>query len=394
MGFYRVRHAVRAVVFVLALLLVPAAFASGVQESSSIQVPTIFMSHVQVVREHEDTVFTSEEMKAFMAAAIKADKISDPMERCLHSPDPPGSHWSRDGLLAYCRYDLQPSMDLAEFDRLIKSGHADELDRQFSSWESDAKGHPDVFYRFVLVRFGVFDPDRQSLIESWKQQSPHSAYAYALSGWNYMNAGWRARGGKFASDTPQSNFDAMDNVMDRARGDIEMSIRLNPRLSTPYAAMIDIGTATGDKNYAMDGAKRGLTATGDKFPIFMQLTKYTSSRWHGDAQSQQWLLAGVDRFASSEPLLHVVRAVVLSYAAGIDYDVPVNGQWSVYRQVLDDVATQGLLRLVGKAALDHDQYALAYVYLSEAERFDPSDQEVRDERMQAASKMASAQAQN
>lgn len=390
MNLSRVGSAMRVIVCVLVLLCGQSVCASVPQESAATQVPKIFMSNVQAVSEHEAPVFSANEMSAFVAAATKADEIHDPMERCLHFPDPPGSHWSREGLTAYCRYSLQETVQLAEFDRLIKSGHARDLDERFSSWEADPKRHPDAFYRFVVVNFGTADPERQPLIESWKQQSPQSAYAFALSGWNYMKIGWRARGGKFAAETAQSNFDAMDNAMERARGDIEMAIRLNSHLSMPYAAMVDIGTATSDTNYAFEGAKQGSLATRDKYPIFIQLTKYTSSRWHGDSKSQQWLLSGVDRFVSNEPLLHVIRPIVLSYAAGIDYDAPSDGQWSVYRTAMDDVSSYSLLTLVGRTALDHGQYALAYVYLSEAARFDSTVQELNDERAQAASQMGSA----
>lgn len=45
-------------------------------------------------------------LDAFMAEVMAASKIADPVERCLHMPDPPDSHWHAEGVEAYCRYRL------------------------------------------------------------------------------------------------------------------------------------------------------------------------------------------------------------------------------------------------------------------------------------------------
>jgi hypothetical protein len=330
-------------------------------------------------------VFTPQEMKAFVEAAAKADKLKDPMKRCVDFPNPPGSHWSPEGIKAYCRYILQPVISLDEFDRLIKSGHAKELDQRFASWSADAAMHPDAFWDFLLANFSDGDTDRQALIESWKQQSPDSAYAYALSGWNYKNLGWAARGDALGADTPQAKMDAMGNLMERARGDLERSVHLNPRLSAAYAAMISLGTPIGDHDYVAQAAKDGLKLEGDTYPVLTKLVIYTSSRWFGNAAARQWLLSQVDKSIAKEPLLHVVRPFVLAYEARLDYRDPVDGDWTVYRRVFDDVAMTSLLKKAGLTALDHRQYAVAYVYLSESARSDASDSEVNNGRAQALS---------
>ncbi|QNK02444.1 DUF4034 domain-containing protein [Dyella telluris] len=331
------------------------------------------------------TVFTPQDMKAFVAAAAKADALKDPMKRCLDFPDPPGSHWSREGITAYCRYIQQPTISLEEFDRLISGGHARELDQRLASWEADPKMHPAAFRKFLMENFRFGDAARQVLIESWKQQSPDSAYAYALSGWNYENLGWAARGDARGADTPQAKMDAMDKLMERARGDFDKAVRLNPRLSAAYAGMISLGTPIGDHDYVAQAVKQGLQAKADKFPIVIQLATYTATRWYGTPAARQWLLSQVEQSIAQEPLLHVVRPLMSAYEAEIDHKDPVGGDWTVYRRVFDDVATTSLLKEAGLAALRHRQYSVAYVYLSESERSDTSDQEVTDGRAQALS---------
>jgi hypothetical protein len=58
---------------------------------------------------------------------------------------------------------------------------------------------------------------------------------------------------------------------------------------------------------------------------------------------------------------------------------------TVYRRVFDDVAMTSILKAAGEAALRHRQYAVAYVYLSEAARSDASNEELSRERAQSLS---------
>lgn len=330
-------------------------------------------------------VFTPEEMRDFVVAARKADAIKDPMKHCLNFPDPPGSHWSHAGVVAYCQYILQTTISLAEFDHLIMAGQAKELDRRFSSWEADPKAHPEALWHFLTSHFSAGDPYRQTLIESWKQQSPDSAYAYVVSGWNYTAMGWSARGGGDGDETPQESREGMANSMERARGDIAKAIRLNPKLTVPYANMINIGTATSDRAYAAQGMEEGLRIKASNYAVFVRLAFFASSRWQGTPELRQWILAQTEQIAREEPLFHVIPAIVFAYEAMIDYRAPVDGDWTIYKRVFDDVAQVSLLQLVGDTALRHRQYAVAYVYLSESSRFDPHVDVVNEGRVRAAS---------
>lgn len=48
--------------------------------------------------------FTRAEAYAFLDAAQRAERIADPLQRCLAYPDPPCSHGNRTVVAAYCRY--------------------------------------------------------------------------------------------------------------------------------------------------------------------------------------------------------------------------------------------------------------------------------------------------
>ncbi len=320
-------------------------------------------------------------MRDFVAAVEKAEKIRDPKQRCLEFPDPPGSHWSRDGVVAYCNYMFQPLIDLSEFKQLVSSGHAAELDKRLSEWSADPTNHPEAFWHFLIQDFDIDDPALRELIESWKQQSPSSAFALVASGLQFVNAGWTARGGEYAPATPQSKMDAMQVQIERGLGDLEKAVRLDPKLSAAYAVMVRAGTLWGDPAYVTNTAKRGLEATTYGFPIYLELCFFASERWFGTPPLQTWLLGKISEAATKQPMLLTLQSRVLSDQARIDYQAPKEPlTWSVYRQAFDQVANFRILSYAGDTALRNGQYDVAYVYLSEASRYDARDKFVSNGR--------------
>lgn len=328
--------------------------------------------------------FSLQEMRAFVAAAAKADQIKDPLERCLRFPAPPGSHWTPESIDAYCHYMFQPAMELAEFERLVTSHRAKEVDERFAKWTSESTTHPDAFWHFLMNNLNTADPSNLALVESWKQQVPDSAFAHTAAGLQYVLAGKQARGGEVADKTPEKNMQAMATQVDRALGDLELANRLNPRLSATYAVMVQAGTLSGDPAYAADAGKKGLAASAEKFPILYALVTFVSDRWYGNQALQDWLINQAREAAGAEPVAWTTESRVLSDRAGLDYRPPQEPlTWSVYREAFDHVSNFSTLAHAGGTAQLNGQYDVAYVYLSEASRFNVANASVNDGRAQS-----------
>jgi hypothetical protein len=322
--------------------------------------------------------FTADEARTFLAAAAKADKITDLMRRCLSYPDPPGSHWSREGVEVYCRYRLQQSIDFAELKSLVLGGNAAEVDRRLAEWAHDPSKHPEAFWRFLNVNFFGPRPESRDVLEAWKQQSPQSAFAHAASGFSFLRSAWRVRGGKYMADTPQERVDGMDNLLSRADGDLRRAEKLDPSLSAPYAIMMQMGALQGDGELIAMATKEGLSQAPTSFPIFDALEMVTEPRWFGSLEDQSRLLASIDQQAPKHPLLFVVRTAVLMDQADLgacECDQPQ--QRAAYRIVFDQVGTGSALSRAGSNALDNGQYEIAAIYLAEALRFDANDAATR-----------------
>ena len=142
--------------------------------------------------------FTRVETNTFLDAAERAEKIADPLQRCIAYPDPPSSHWDHDAVVAYCKYRLQPTISFEQVQQMVQAGRARELDRMFDAalqaqlTDPDARGRLD---RIFSNDFGKASFEIRSTLDAWKRQSPGSAFAYAASGYEYEEMAFDARGG-------------------------------------------------------------------------------------------------------------------------------------------------------------------------------------------------------
>ena len=330
----------------------------------------------QSIQRNDAEPFTVSEMKTFMAAVAYADKIRDPMQRCLRYPDPPGSHWSRVGVEAYCHYRLQRIVNASDLVSLAQSGHAKDIDRNLNDLMVQAGDlrAQETFWRTIAEDCYDVTPDVRDAIEEWKRQTPDSAFAYAASGYCDVQMAWAARGVKSASDTPDARIDAMQALLDRAHMDLAKAISLNPKLTASYAAEINASVLTGDGQSAMDAARKGLAIDPSSFPIYDMLQLISEPRWGGSEQFERGLIASSMGRSAQNPLLLTIKAAVLTDVYDLRHcDCATVEERQAYREVFDQVTSTGILVNVAANALRNHQPELAYVYYSEALRFYPSD---------------------
>lgn len=323
--------------------------------------------------------FRAEEAKAFFAAAAKADEITDPMQRCLHFPDPPGSHWTRAAVEEYCQYMLRDTITYQEVKRLVESGHAADIDRRLAEFARDKAGHPEAFESFISDKVFIRD-DGRKLLEAWKQQVPGSAYAHAASGDAFLQQAWKARGAKWARETTSEQFEEMHTFAARADGDLRRAIKLDPTLGVAYGASLNSLMLRGEHDELAAMTKIALDANATSLSVFIALAAAAQPKWNGSAQAQQWVIDASRQRSAQAPLLVMIRALVLNDQMDITFcycDKPE--QRAYVRQVFDDMGSHQLLHRAGSNALDNKQYELAAVYLYEASRFKPDDVANRDE---------------
>jgi tetratricopeptide (TPR) repeat protein len=326
----------------------------------------------------------SKDIKTFVAAVREAEKQTDPLQRCLAYPDPPGSHWNHDAVVAYCHYRLQPTISFAEVKQLIEQGRSAELDRrmdetlqaQFS--QPYAKGALDHIF---INDFSDGSFAMRELLDAWKRASPDSAYAYAASGYAYVQMAHDQRGGDWAQNTPQEKFDAMDRLLRQANADLQHAIQLNPKITPVYVAMIHAGGLGNDIAYANLAFKAGLKVDPANWSIYAEMMWLQEPEWYGSLGGIQHVADLAVKHADSNSLLWLEKQAVERYQANFDscgcapFPVAAN-----FPSALDEVANSASLAAAGKTAAEQGMSLIAVVYLSEAMRFHASEGELRQMR--------------
>jgi tetratricopeptide (TPR) repeat protein len=324
------------------------------------------------------------DIKSFVASAREAEKLTNPLKRCLAYPDPPGSHWTREAVVAYCHYRFRPTISFAEVRDLIQHDKAAELDRRLADalqaqlTQPDARGELDS----IFVRdFEDGSLATRSLLDAWKRQSPDSAYAYAASGYAYVIMAHDQRGGAFAKYTPQEKMDAMNRLLDRADLDLQHAMKLNPRIIPIYRAMIHAAGLGFGEDYAVQAMDRALHVDPSDWTIYREMMWLEEPQWFGSPEAMQNVADSAMKHVKQNPLLWMEKMAVAQYEANVyGCDCAPPPEAPRFPAAFDELASAEFLSGAGSAAAKQGFPAIAVVYLSEAIRFDSATDSFRQQR--------------
>ena len=313
-------------------------------------------------------------LDAFMTQVMAASKIADPVERCLHMPDPPDSHWHAVGVEAYCRYRLTDMPDVARFRSLIAAGKGDEVDRILSGYLQmqmhDAR-YPAIFDQ-AMNRAGFDDatPANRAAIDAWMKQRPDSVFAVAASGMQRQQAAFAARGADLASKTSEDRWRAARQQVELARRDLDRAATMSPAIPSIYVDMLRMGVLMGDRRYTMAAIERGYAVQANNLGLRLEQASFTGRKWGG---STLWVARqAVDSAvaAKSTPLLWVAASHARIEAATEGQLVlPADGH---FLALASDVATAYDFSKLADAAHRANKNDEAFILAVEALRFDNS----------------------
>jgi lipoprotein NlpI len=320
------------------------------------------------------TTFEPSELNGFLAKLASAESIGDPLQRCLAYPDPPGSHWRRSAVTAYCRYRSQHVVPAAEVESLIDNGHADILDRRMvdalraQRIDPDSRGLLDWTFQ---SDFSTGSANLRRSIDAWKKQRPDSAFAYAASGFAYVNAAYSARGGDWIQRTPASQVAAMHGLAVLARKDLDRAVALDPHITPIYKAMLMAAKLEGDDDYARAGERRGLKVDPANYTIYVHMMQVAEPKWGGSLEQMRQVAKQARARSRRNPLLLLLQPEPELYAAGLCSCGGSTPEPSAYREILDRPVGTSSLSAAADSAAHVDQSPLAIVYRAEAVRFAP-----------------------
>lgn len=317
--------------------------------------------------------------RSFIEKAKQAETIKDPLKRCLAYPDYPGNHWPASLAAAYCHFVFDPAITLDDVRGYLDRNAFAELDARFKA-DLDRHFSKDDFSEVIHRDFDGFDASVASgqLSMRWIETAPRSPYALTARGEYFLAMARKARGGRWAADTPPENMQRMSEFVDKSIESFQQALALEPRLqqadvgitsAASYESRYDALKAAFEHGMSMDPACKVLTGA---------MMENLEPRWGGSYAAMTALAVQLSAYVQQRPLLALNTIWPQVDAADMasrndSYDAGVR----MLRSVLTDSANAMAFDKMG-TWLDHATSADRWeqlVILLEASRFGTETQE-------------------
>ena len=243
----------------------------------------------------------------YLIKARAAERIADPLQRCLAYPDIPGNQWPGGHAAAHCRDHAIKVLTLVELAAYVDGGDftglGQRLDAYLQRHFSDADFGEDIHY--VFDQFIRADGEADRISAQWLARQPDGAYANLARASFYQGAAATARGGKYAAQTPRDNLRRMTEFVDKAVPLFERAAELAPRLMPAYTGMLDV--ATMDSRPELEQRAVALASKQDPACLYMakERMRALEPRWGGSYEEMLSLDAELSALVAKRPQLAV-----------------------------------------------------------------------------------------
>ena len=203
------------------------------------------------------------------------------------------------------------------FSDLVRQGRYGELDPVFDAAYAAYEANPLCEERLRELYEHVEGSKSEwiDLLTHWIDAYPDSSAAYAARGAARIGAGYRARGTKWAKDTPTENFERMREYFAAATEDLFRSIELQPGNPTPYVEMLQMLKANGGRDQIESMAAALLDIHPSNYGVRFAWIAAQDPKWGGSYAAMDRIAEAAQPFADENPRLKVLLGFSWSYRA-------------------------------------------------------------------------------
>lgn len=319
----------------------------------------------------------------YLIKAREAERIADPLERCLAYPDLPGNQWPKGHAAAHCRLHANRRYRPSEVELKLQDGEIDAFERMLD--ESLGRHFSeDAFDEGIDIAFELFKGSNQEIDRvsaAWLRQRPKSAYAHLVRAQYFDAAAGEARGGKFAPETPRENFRRMSELAAKAIPLYEEAIRLQPRLMPAYSGLLDVARLDSRSELERSTFERARQQDPGCAEVARHRMESLQPRWGGSYESMLAYASSLEPMLAKRPLL--ANYLGAPYADRADRLRAEDGSFNDAAELLEIAIRKGSLeepledtarlewKAKGEGAHHHQWKTLAY--LMQATRFSQRD---------------------
>lgn len=186
-----------------------------------------------------------------------------------------------------------------------------DLEHMLGAMESAASkdGCSDRPMALAFRTFNDVDPYLEPRLDDWVRAFPHSAFALAARGKYFANRGYKARGARWASETSDAQFKAMNAEFERAAADLSEAIKLDPKLPLPASQFLGIIRNGGTQEMGDAAFERYMRLMPYSYVIRETYATELEPKWGGDARKMFRMVNDAAALASHNPDLALLPSV-------------------------------------------------------------------------------------
>lgn len=162
------------------------------------------------------------------------------------------------------------------------------LDAAFAEYQAafEADPHKEWWPLWATDAFGYADPALGPLLDAWVEASPRSAAALASRANWQLSIAWAERGGKAASKTSETQFDAFREGSEKALADLDRALALNPKLLAAHKQKHDALRGLGADDATLKGVyEAGLAVCDSCMSVREPWVLSHAPRWGGSPEA-------------------------------------------------------------------------------------------------------------
>jgi hypothetical protein len=243
----------------------------------------------------------------YLIKARLAERMADPLQRCLAYPDIPGNRWPAGHAEAHCRYHAIKVIGLDEIAGYLDRDEIDALDKRLDGYLSkhfsDTDFGEDIHNVFGL--FTIVDEKTDRISSDWLKRAPKSAYANLARASFYGGSAWKARGSGSTSETPRDNFRRMTEFVEQATPLLQAAIASKPNLMPAYSILLDIASLDSRAQLEREAIASGIAQDPACLELANKRMRSLQPRWGGSYEQMLALSAELSRHVSRRPQLAI-----------------------------------------------------------------------------------------
>ncbi len=202
--------------------------------------------------------------------------------------------------------------DKLELLRLLRERKFEALHTRLSDHQTgyETRRQEEELVVFAFSAFENSDFALEPVLTEWVKRMPESYVAWVARGIYYSYLGWLSRGYRFASETSEEQASGMANYFRKAGPDFRRALSINPRLSVAYGYLLDLATATGDRQASAAIMKTALAQDPYSFLVRRLYAKSLQPKWGGSLDELRAFLDTTRQYRSGNPDLKLFDGYV------------------------------------------------------------------------------------